>query len=78
MKFNDIKNTNDLIDFFENWISFDGDDYDYDVNGLFSVLRACIRNLEKRSIEGDFEDLNEIFQRNEIEILEKIVAGYRK
>jgi hypothetical protein len=78
MKFDEIKNTNDLIYFFENWIAFDGDDYDYDVNGLFAVIRACLRNLEKRSIEGDFEDLDEVFQKSEIEILEKIVAGYRK
>lgn len=73
MNFDEITDHKDLVQFLEDWVAFDGDGYGYDVNGLFAILRACLRNLSRRTIEGDFEELQDTFDSEEIEMLKKLV-----
>jgi hypothetical protein len=65
-----------LIKFLETWTSFDGDEEVYDTIGILTIFRACLTNLHLRSIQGDFEDLHEVFDENEIEVMRKIIAGF--
>ncbi|MFZ6708957.1 hypothetical protein [Undibacterium sp. TC9W] len=78
MEFKDIDTGDKLVQFLENWIAFDGDGYDYDINGLLSILRACLRNLSKHSIEADFDDLDDVFDEPEIQILIKLLNGTKR
>ncbi|MFZ6679383.1 hypothetical protein [Undibacterium sp. Tian12W] len=78
MEFKDIGTGDKLVQFLENWKAFDGDGYDYDMNGLLSILRACLRNLSKHSIETDFDDLDNVFDEPEIQILTKLLNGTKR
>lgn len=78
MEFKDIDSGDKLVQFLENWIAFDGDGYDYDINGLLSILSACLRNLSKHSIEADFDDLDDVFDEPEIQILIKLLNGTKR
>ncbi|MFZ6780474.1 hypothetical protein ACO0LD_26890 [Undibacterium sp. Ji83W] len=78
MKFQDIDTGDKLVQFLENWTAFDGDGYGYDINGLLSVLRACLRNLSKHSIEADFDELEDVFDEPEIQILIKLLNGTKR
>jgi|GEM_PF-4037252 len=78
MEFKDVDTGEKLVQFLENWKAFDGDSYDYDVSGLLSILRACLKNLSKHSIEADFDDLTEVFDEPEIEILVKLLKGTKR
>ena len=47
----------------------------YDINGLWAIFTACLRNLKKNGVDGDFEDLTEVIYPEEVEILRKIMQG---
>lgn len=73
MSFKNLDNSSQLIEFFENWISFNGEGYDYDSVGMMYIFRACLRNIEKRFIEGDYEEMKEVFESSDLERLKKVV-----
>lgn len=78
MEYKDIDTGDKLVHFLENWVAFDGNDYCYDVNGLISVLRACLRNLSKHSIEADFDNLADVFDEPEIQVLVKLLKASKQ
>lgn len=75
MKIEDVTNWATLIEFLEGWSSANGDPDVYDVNGMLLIVSACLRNLAKHSLDADFEEIDEFFDANQIEILKKILAG---
>ncbi len=75
MNYKEIQNLDDLILLIENWESVGGEGYCYDINGLWAIFTACLRNLKKNGIDGDFEDLTEVIYPEEVEVLKKIMKG---
>ena len=71
MEFNKLESYDQLVKYLENWMSFD-DNESYDFNGMVGLLCSCLRNLDKYSTEGDFEELEDMLEDSEKEMIRKL------
>jgi hypothetical protein len=74
MNISEIDSYEQLASYLENWMSFEDED-SYDFNGIAGLLIACLKNMNKYAIEGDFEELGEMLDDNEKELLKKFVKS---
>lgn len=74
MKIGNVNDLDDLIQYLENWTTFGADPDAYDVNGMFHLLKACLRNLNRYTIDGDFDEIGDVFEDLEVSALEKLLA----
>ena len=58
-------NLNELQNFLKNFTTLHRDPYQYDHGALFCILLACLDNLSKRGIEGDFQSLGDYMTRQQ-------------
>ncbi len=63
-----INSFEDLEERLKNWINFSGEG-DYDFIGMMYLLKACLYNLRKYSLSADFEDLEDILSKEEVEFI---------
>ena len=78
MELSKVRGHSDLLECLKNWHLEYGEGATYDIIGLLAIIRACLENLSNYSIEGDFQDLHEVFLEEEIVVLRRILAGYEK
>ena len=71
MNINQIDSYEQLATYLENWMSFQDID-SYDFNGMVGLFIACLKNMNKFAIEGDFEGLNEMLDDEEKELIKKL------
>lgn len=57
------------------WKSFADDDI-YDANGAMGLLQACAANLGRHAIDGDFDAAIDIFNAEDIRLLQKVIEAY--
>jgi hypothetical protein len=57
------------------WKSFADDDI-YDANGAMGLLQACAANLGRHAVDGDFDAVFDIFNSEDIRLLQKIIEEY--
>ena len=62
----------DLENYLTNWVNFSGEGA-YDFVGMLLLVKACLKNLSKNSIEADFGELEDFFSDSEVELLEKLL-----
>ncbi|WP_422097333.1 hypothetical protein [Variovorax sp.] len=71
-------NSNELLDFVEKWVGFSGPGYDYDARGLLFLLQACLKNMHRFFIDGDFEDLEGIFTEEDKQVLTRLLNAMQQ
>jgi hypothetical protein len=68
-----VEKFEDLEHYLDNWINFHGDGHGpYDFVGATCLLSAILRNLDKNALESDFDNLDEYFDKNERQTLNRI------
>lgn len=69
-----IESYYELSEEVKNWTSFNFSGVgNYDFIGMLELFQGVLNNLEKHSIEHDFEDLEDFFEESEILFLKKIL-----
>lgn len=63
----------DLEHFLEEWTSWRGDEYD--IGGIVTLLRACLRNVSGMAIQGDLDDMFDRFTDRERTQLQWLTAA---
>jgi hypothetical protein len=71
MRLGDIETYDELVEYIENWMSFNDDD-SYDFNGMLGLLNACLKNINKYAIDGDYEEISESLEESEKDVINKI------
>jgi hypothetical protein len=65
-----IEKFEDLEQYLENWNNFHNDGSGpYDFVGAMSLLSALLRNMQKNTLETDFDDLKDYFDEKELHTL---------
>jgi len=72
MEIKEIKEFSDLLMYLREWKNFEKGE-DYDLRGVLGLLKALLANLNKNSIEVDYEDVEDYFEESEIVILKKLI-----
>ena len=68
-----ISSYEELIDYIENWRSWDGGPF-YDVVGIFTILGACLTNMDQFLLEDESSDVGEFLEKPQIEMLRRLVS----
>jgi hypothetical protein len=71
MDFDEIKSYEQLVKYLEHWTSFNDKDT-YDFIGLLGLLGACLKNINKHAIEGDFDAINDALDASEKDTIQKL------
>lgn len=75
MRIDEIRTADDLLQFIENWTSWNGDPHAYDSAGIMQILDACLKHLSRFSIDADFEEIQDYFDAGQVDILRKLLNG---
>ncbi len=73
----EIKTFDQLEYELENWTNFSGEGQ-YDFVGALHLLAALCRNIERNTVDDDFEILVDFFQKDEQKILTSIASKIKQ
>ncbi|MCU7929105.1 MAG: hypothetical protein KZQ97_22100 [Candidatus Thiodiazotropha sp. (ex Dulcina madagascariensis)] len=71
MTLDEIETYDQLVKYLENWMSFNDEDA-YDFNGMLGLFNACLKNINKYTIEGDFDEISDALEDSEKDIIKKL------
>ena len=71
----DLKKIEDLETYLLNWINFHQEG-GYDFIGAVNLLMAILKNINKNTLESDFEDFEDILDKDELLMLESMFKKF--